>query len=104
MWRLNKLDIKLISDKYQVTKIKKKTSAFGFKELEVGDYITFSMDLEPSGRGSHGCYATNIDVTIEKSKSNEVLMYEEATTLNNITRRLSCFDLLKVRRSNEYIL
>lgn len=93
---MNKLEIKLTSNKYQVAKIKKKTSAFGFNQLEIGDYITLSMDLEPSGRGLHGCYATNIGITIEKAKSDNVLMYKETTTLNNITRRLSCFDLLKV--------
>lgn len=69
--------IKLTSDIYKITKIKKKTNAKGFKDFKVGDLIQFNTEIKDKSRASgNGVYATYIEtnnltqnISILKSQS-----------------------------------
>lgn len=51
--------IKMKSEKYEVIKIKKRTQAKVFKNVEPGDIVQFSIGIERAGSNS-GTYASYI--------------------------------------------
>jgi acyl-CoA hydrolase len=67
--------IEMKSEAQVVMKIKKKTKAVFFKDVEVGDSLRFKTYLKNVGRSSHGTYASTVTVenlskrTSDSSKS-----------------------------------
>ncbi len=67
--------IELLSKKYVIKSILRKTQASVLKDFKVGDEIIFTMELYSPGRGGNGLYATQY-------------------TINNITQGTSKTDVL----------
>lgn len=74
------MDIMMISERYRVMKIKKKTAAKMFKNVQVGDVLTFRTPIRRAG-GNGGTYATGITTTLERTKESTVKTFNELPTI-----------------------
>ena len=84
------MNIELKSKKYFVKGIKKKTQAYMFKNIEVGDIIQLSTEVKYLGKGSGGAsYAAPVEVTnLTKNESS-------MKTFNTLPMILNCFELVE---------
>lgn len=69
--------IKLTSNPFRVTFIKKKTNARFFKYLEIGDVFTVGFELRRIGRTRSGLYAS--DYTFECVKADGEVVTDSMT-------------------------
>jgi hypothetical protein len=51
------------SKKYRVSKIIKKTTASGFKDVKEGDILQFSLEMRHTAHHRGGCYALDVQTT-----------------------------------------
>lgn len=58
-------------------KVIKKSQSSAFKNLEIGDIINFSVEIEPSGRSSNGTYATYIECYNPKTDKISLLSFNQ---------------------------
>lgn len=72
--------------KAKCTKIIKKSQSSAFKDLEVGDIINFSKEIESSGRNGNNTYASYIECYNPKTKGFSLLSF------NQIERVLKNFE------------
>ena len=81
----------IMSSKPQIiTQVLKKTTTRFFKNLKVGDMITFEMPIRPSGTGRSGIYASYITVTNIKTKE------QNKFSFNQLDAPLKMFELKEV--------
>ena len=80
--------IMMKSNVYVVTEIKKSTTAYVFKNIELGDEVQMSIPVERVGHGSRGrTYAPEIKfVNLTKGE-------ETTLTFNELPNRLENFEL-----------
>lgn len=81
--------ITLASQPFKITALTRKTRAELFKDAKVGDILRFSLAMTaPGSRTRGGQYATCIRVT------NETQSAHAYVSLNEIGKRLDCFDIV----------
>lgn len=73
---------------FQIIEIKKKTRAKGFKDVERGDELQFSLDLQYTTGASSGLYASNIR-TVHMRGFEEIGIWH--TSQNMFLNTISCF-------------
>lgn len=62
------MDKVILSNTYEIVSIYKKSSITALKNASIGDLITFSLPIEPVGRGCRGnTYATYVEVKNERT-------------------------------------
>jgi hypothetical protein len=83
------MNIILNSDVLTISKIIKKSSAKMFEDLKVGDRLKLSIEVERSGRGPNGIYASYIKVENVDTGAYALKSF------NQIESALSCFELIK---------
>lgn len=89
------MTITLVSPKFRVKEVLKKTQAKGFREAQKGDILSFKMVLERTTNYGRGNYATYL--TVHNETQEETGMQSQSMLLDIIHR---CFILEEVL--NEY--
>ena len=86
------MPIKLYSDFYLITKIKKKTKAKGFKDWQEGDYIQFELTLAHKGGANSEIRATYVTATNISQEGHRIT--KSQSELINLLSRV--FELEKI--------
>jgi len=87
---------------YEIIKILKKTTAAGFKNLVVGDKLTFSINLIRTTGARNGNYALSVKTTHFRDHPYMVVKYDLepnptwTNSQNNFVKRITNFELLEV--------
>lgn len=83
------MEIMMTSERYRVMEIKKKTNAKMFKNIQLGDVITFKTPVKHAG-GYGGTYATGIITTLERTNETAVKTFNELPKiLKNFTLEIA---------------
>lgn len=76
------------SSRYRVISIVKKTGAYMFKDIQVGDVLEFSVPLEYAG--SHKGISRTVSIKVANLRQANIASYK---TFNQLPRLLSYFEL-----------
>lgn len=84
-------NIKMMSPKYRVLKILKRTNAKMFKDIRVGDIIQFSVPIRRAGGNRGKSYSVDIEVENLSRESNTAYK-----TFNQLPKLLTSFEIEQV--------
>lgn len=83
------MEIMMTSERYRVMEIKKKTNAKMFKNIQLGDVITFKTPVKRAG-GFRGTNATWITTTLERTNETAFKTFNELPEiLKNFTLEIA---------------
>lgn len=87
------MNIIMKSSKYEVVKIVNKTRAKMFKDIEVGDILSFSVPIKYAGTTSSGA-SNSVSIRVENESKEDNVVYK---TFNQLPTILRNFELMELR-------